>query len=47
MQIWSWKIIAETSHKNQIWEGLGLHWGGVWEALGRLLGALGDSLAVF
>ena len=47
MQIWSWKIKAERSHKNQIWEGLGLHLGGVWHGLGRLLGALGRLLAVF
>ena len=29
------------------WEGLGLHLGGVWASLGRLVGALGGFLAVF
>ena len=48
MQIWSWKIEGEKSHKNSIWEALGLHLGGVWEALGRLLEALGRLLgAIF
>ena len=48
MQIWSWKIEGEKSHKNSIWEALGLHLGRVWEALGRLLEALGRLLgAIF
>ena len=33
--------------KKWIREGLGLHFGGVWRALGPLLGALGRLLAVF
>ena len=32
---------APKSLKNWIWVDLRLHFGGVWEALGRLLGALG------
>ena len=38
---------AEKSLKNWIWEGLGLHLGGVWERLWRLLDALGPFLAKF
>ena len=41
MQIWNGKTKAKKSPKNRIWEGLGLHLGGVWHGLGRLLGALG------
>ena len=37
---------AKKSLKNWIWEGLGLHLGGLWEGLGPLLGALGRFLAV-
>ena len=47
MQFWSREIEAKKSPKNWIWEGLGLHLGGVWERLWRLLGALGPFLAVF
>ena len=33
--------------KTWIWEGLGLNLGGVWDALGRLLAALGRLLLIF
>ena len=46
MQIWSGKINAKKSLKIWIWEGLGLHLGGLWEGLGPLLGALGCFLDV-
>ena len=46
MPIWGRKIKGEKSHKNRFGEGLGLHFGGVWGDLGRLLGALGRLLAV-
>ena len=38
---------AQKSHENSIWERLGLHFGGFWDALGCLLGALGRLLANF
>ena len=38
---------VKKSIKSQIWEGLGLHLGRVWDDLGRLLGALGPLLGVF
>ena len=47
MQFWSGEMEAKKSSKNLIWEGLGLHLGGVWERLWRLSGALGPFLAVF
>ena len=47
MQFWSGEIEAKKSPKNWIWEGLGLHLGGVWGRLWHLLGALGLFLAVF
>ena len=47
MQIVNRKIKAQKRLKKWIWEGLGLHLGGVWDGLGRLLGALGRLLAVF
>ena len=47
MQILSWKKDVQKSHKNRFSEGLGLHFGGVWDGLGLLLGALGRLLAVF
>ena len=37
----------QKSIKNWIWEGLGLHLGGVWDGLGRLLDTFGRFLAVF
>ena len=46
MQIWNIKIIAEKSHKNWIWEGLGLDLGVVWDGLELLLDALGSFFAV-
>ena len=46
MQICRGKMKAKKSLKNWIWEGLGLHLGGLWEGLGPLLGALGRFLAV-
>ena len=54
MQIWNRKIKSKKSLNNRFWEGFGLHLGGVWDALGRLLGAswrsgasLGHLLIVF
>ena len=46
MQNWNIKIIAEKSHKNWIWEGLGLDLGVVWDGLELLLDALGSFFAV-
>ena len=46
MQICRGKMKAKKSLKNWIWEGLGLHLGGLWERLRRILGALGPFLAV-
>ena len=40
MQIWIRKTRCKVWLKNQVSEGLGLHLGRVWAALGRLLGAL-------
>ena len=47
MQILNRKIKTKKMLKKWIWDGLGLHLGGVWDALGRLLGALGCLLAIF
>ena len=47
MRILLSKKSVQKSHKNRLWEGLGLHLGGVWDALGPLVGALGRLLAVF
>ena len=47
MQISSREISNKKSLQNSIWEGLGLHLGGAWDGLGRLLGALGPLLPVF
>ena len=47
MQISSWKGNATKCLKKWIWEGLGLHLGGVWDSLGRLLDALRRLLAGF
>ena len=47
MLIWNKKIKATSSPKNWIWEGLGLHLGGVWDGLGPLWGALGRLLGFF
>ena len=41
MQIRIRKIHAKKSVQDWVWEGLGLHLGRVWGALGSLLGALG------
>ena len=46
MQIGSWKKSGHKSYKNHVWEGLGLHLGGVWAGLGPPLGAFGRLLAV-
>ena len=46
MQNWNIKIISEKSHKNWIWEGLGLDLGVVWDGLELLLDALGSFFAV-
>ena len=43
MQIYDQKKQAKKLPKNRIWKGLGLYLGGVWEALGHLLAALGRS----
>ena len=47
MPIGSWKKSGHKSYKNHVWEGLGLHLGGVWAGLGPPLGAFGRLLAVF
>ena len=47
MQIWIRKIKDKKPLKNWIWDGFGLHLGGGWDALGRLLASLGRLLAVF
>ena len=47
MRISNRKRQARKSPQNWIWEGLGLHLGGVWDGLGRLWGALGRLLAHF
>ena len=46
MQIWIRKTRCKIWLKNRVSEGLGLHLGRVWAALGRLLGALGRSWAI-
>ena len=46
MQIRIRKIHAKKSVQDWVWEGLGLHLGRVWGALGSLLGALGRFWAV-
>ena len=38
--------MSKKSLKNWIWDDLGLHLGGVWGALGRLLAAFGRLLGV-
>ena len=47
MQIWNRKIKNKKSLKKWIWEGFGLHLGGGWDVLGRLLATFGHLLAVF
>ena len=47
MQIWIRKIQTQKSLRNLVCEGLGLHLGRVWEALGTLLGALKRCWVVF
>ena len=47
MQIWNGKKKATKGLKKWIWEGLGLHLGRVWAALGGLLDTFGCFLAVF
>ena len=47
MQILNKEKQAKKSLKNQIWEGLGLHLGVVWDGLGPLWVALGRFLLVF
>ena len=42
--MWSVKIKATKSYKNWIGEGLGLHLGGVWDALERLAATFGRIL---
>ena len=39
--------MSKNDTKNRFWEGLGLHFGGGWDGLGPLLGALGRLLAAF
>ena len=46
MLIWSGKKKVPKWLKMWIWEGLGLHLGGLWRVLECLLGALGRLLAV-
>ena len=45
-QIFNGEKKATKCPKEWIWDGLGLHLGGGWGALGRLLVALGSFLAV-
>ena len=47
MQLWSRKIKSQKSRQNWIWEGLGLHLGGGWDGLGRLLSTFDHFLVVF
>ena len=47
MQILNGKKKATKCFKKWIWEGLGLHLGGVWDGLGRLLGTSRRLGAVF
>ena len=44
MQIYDQKKQAQKLFKNLIWEGLGLHLGGVWDALERLAATFGRIL---
>ena len=46
MQISYGKIRSKKMLKKWIWDGLGLHLGRGWGALGRLLVALGRFLAI-
>ena len=46
MQISYGKIKSKKMLKKWIWDGLGLHLGGGWDALGRLLVTLGRFLAI-
>ena len=41
LQILSCKKNVQKSLKKWIWEGLGLHFGRVWDGLGPLFGGLG------
>ena len=47
MQILSGKKRIPKWLQKWIWEGLGLHLGGVWDTLGSLLGTFGPILVVF
>ena len=47
MQIENGKKGTTKCLKNWIWEGLGLHLGGGWGGLGRLLGTFGCFLTIF
>ena len=47
MQISDGKNQARKSLQNWIWEGLGLHLGGVWDGLGLFWRPLGGFLVVF
>ena len=47
MQNWNWKKTSKKCFKNWIRKGLGLHLGGVWDALGRLLVAPERFLVTF
>ena len=47
MKVWSRKITVKKSLQSWLWEGLGLHSGRVWDALGRPLGTLGRLVLAF
>ncbi len=47
MELLSWKKYVQKLHRNQFWEGLGLHLGRVWDGFGPLLSALGHLLVIF
>ena len=47
MQIWIGTKTIPKYPKKWIWEGLGLHLGGVWDGLGRPLGTFERFLVAF
>ena len=47
MQIWNRKIKPKKLQKKWIWEGLGVHLGRVWDALGRLMATFSQFWAYF
>ena len=47
MRIYDQKKTSAKIVQNLIWEGLGLHLGGVWDGLGSLLGTFGRFWVAF